>query len=141
MPFICDSYRNITTKIRSMHFNYRFLLLLISLETTMSHVRRALLYLRFYIHKFLQLPHQLMTALYIWSPTLWHAVYHKPAVYILCRGHGVIINSNHVCNFRATNIFFNIYTWLLIAKRQNIITLSELKEKLTSSTSKSYIRQ
>ena len=54
----------------------------------------VLLYSRFYKHKFLQLPHQLMAGLYIWSPTLWHAVYHRPAVYILCRGHGVIIYSN-----------------------------------------------
>ena len=33
MPFICDSYRTITTKILSIHFNYLFLLLLISLIT------------------------------------------------------------------------------------------------------------
>ena len=39
-------------------------------------------------------PTKQMAGLYIWSPTLWHAVYHKPAVYILCSGHGVIINSN-----------------------------------------------
>ena len=39
MPFICDSYRNITTKILSIHFNYLFLLLLISLEPTTPHVR------------------------------------------------------------------------------------------------------
>ena len=60
MPFICESYRNITTQILSIHFNYLFLLLLISLETTTPHVRRVLLYSRFYKHKFLQLPHQLM---------------------------------------------------------------------------------
>ena len=48
MQFICDSYRTITTKIISIHFNYLFLLLLISL-----------------IHKFLQLPHQQMAGLYI----------------------------------------------------------------------------
>ena len=53
MPFICDSYRNITTKILSIHFNYLFLLLLISLETTTPHVRRcpfifAVLYTRSY---------------------------------------------------------------------------------------------
>ena len=41
MPFICDSYRTITTKILSIHFNYLFLFLLISLETTTPHVRRC----------------------------------------------------------------------------------------------------
>ena len=41
MPFICDSYRTITTKIPSIHFNHLFLLLLISLETTTPHVRRC----------------------------------------------------------------------------------------------------
>ena len=41
MPCICDSYRTITTKILSMHFNYLFLLLLISPETTTPHVRRC----------------------------------------------------------------------------------------------------
>ena len=41
MPFICDAYRNITTKILSIDFNYLFLLLLISLETTTPHVRRC----------------------------------------------------------------------------------------------------
>ena len=41
IPFICDSYRTITTKILSIHFNYLFLLLLISLETTTPHVRRC----------------------------------------------------------------------------------------------------
>jgi len=60
MSFICDSYRNITTQILSIHFNYLFLLLLISLKTTTPHVRRVLLYSRFYKHKFLKLPHQLM---------------------------------------------------------------------------------
>ena len=55
MPFICDSYRTITTKILSIHFNNLFLFLLISLETTTPHVRRVLLYSRFYIHTFLQL--------------------------------------------------------------------------------------
>ena len=74
IPFICNSYRTITTKILSIHFNYLFLLLLISLETTSPHVRRcpfifAVLYTK------------QMAGLYIWSPTLWHAVYHKPAVY------------------------------------------------------------
>ena len=39
------------------YFNYLFLLLLISLETITPHVRRVLLYSRFYVHKFLQLPH------------------------------------------------------------------------------------
>ena len=52
---LCNYYRNITTKLLSMHFNYLFMLLLISLETTMPHLRRVLLYSRFYIHKF---PHQ-----------------------------------------------------------------------------------
>ena len=42
MPFICDSYQTITTKILSIHFNYLFLLLLISFETTTPHVRRCL---------------------------------------------------------------------------------------------------
>ena len=41
MPFICDSYRTITTKILSIHFKYLFLFLLISLETTTPHVRRC----------------------------------------------------------------------------------------------------
>jgi len=40
----------------------------------MPHVRCVLLISRFYIHKILQLPHQLMAGLYIWSPTIWHAV-------------------------------------------------------------------
>jgi len=92
MPLLCDSYPNITTILFLIHFNY--LLLVISLETITPHVRRVLLYSRFYIHKILQLPHQLMAVLYIWSPTIWHAVYHRTAVYILCRGHGVIIYSN-----------------------------------------------
>ena len=52
----------------SIHFKYLFLLLLISLETTTPHVKRVLLYSRFYKHKFLQLPHQLMAGLYIWFP-------------------------------------------------------------------------
>ena len=39
MPFICNSYRTITTKMRSIHFND--LLLLISLETKTPHVRRC----------------------------------------------------------------------------------------------------
>jgi len=60
MSLKCDFYQNITTKILSIHFNYLFLLLLISLETTTPHVRRVLLYSWFYKHKFLQLPHQLM---------------------------------------------------------------------------------
>ena len=50
----------ITTKILSMHFNYLFLLLLISLETTTPHVSRCPFIFAFYLHKFLQLPHQLM---------------------------------------------------------------------------------
>ena len=50
MPFICDSYRNSTTKLLSIHFFYLFLLLLISLETTTPHARRVLLYSRFYKH-------------------------------------------------------------------------------------------
>ena len=41
MPFICYSYRNMTTKILSKHFNYLFLMLLISLEATTPHVRRC----------------------------------------------------------------------------------------------------
>jgi len=60
----------------------------------MPHVRRVLLYSRFYIHKLLQFPHQTDDGLYIWSPTIWHAVYHRATVYILCRDHSVIINSN-----------------------------------------------
>ena len=49
MPFISDSYRNITTKLLSIHFNNMFLLLVISLETITPHVRRVILYSRFYI--------------------------------------------------------------------------------------------
>ena len=54
MQFLSNFY----TKKRSIHFNYLFLLLLISLKTTTPHVRRVLSYSRFYIHKSLQLPHQ-----------------------------------------------------------------------------------
>jgi len=46
------------------------------------------------MHSLLSNVGQKTRPLMIWSPTLWHAVYHRPAVYILCRGHGVIINSN-----------------------------------------------
>ena len=100
-------------KYISMHFNYLFLLLLISLETTTPHVAvsfyiRGFIYTSSYSSPTKQMtglyiwsptlwhasPTKQMTGLYIWSPTLWHAVYHRPAGYILCRGHGVIINSN-----------------------------------------------
>ena len=80
MSFICDSYRTITTKILSIHFNYLFLLLLISLETTTPHANFAL-------------------------------------------------------------IFFMIYLLTFNCQTSKIMTLNELKDKLTSSTSKSYRRQ
>jgi len=45
----------------------------------------------FYIRGFIytssySCPTKQMAGLYIWSPTLWHAVYHKPAVYTFSVG-------------------------------------------------------
>ena len=48
----------------------------------------------FYIRGFIYTSSYCCPIKQIWSPTLWHAVYHKPAVYIVCRGHGVSIHSN-----------------------------------------------
>ena len=45
-----------------------------------------------------------------------------------------------VCNFRA-NILFIIYLMTFNCQTSKLITLSELKDKLTSSTSKRYRRQ
>ena len=115
-------------------------------------------------------PTKQMAGLYIWYPTLWHAAYHKPAVYTLSVGvmvssliqisidrqqsinqklqikgncwewKGFVYGYFAFANF-ALIFFYNILSWPLIAKPQNIITLSELKEKLISSTSKRYLRQ
>ena len=69
-----------------------------------------------------------MAGLYIWSPILWHAVYHKPAVYILYRGHGVIINSNQykIGNNQKMQIKGNCWAWNTATLRLQISCLCVL---------------
>ena len=114
-------------------------------------------------------PTKQMAGLYIWYPTLWHAAYHKPAVYTLSVGVMVLsliqisIDRQQSINqklqikgncwewkgfvygyFAFANfalILFMIYVLTYNCQTSQIITLSELKDKLTSSTSKSYRRQ
>ena len=92
MPFVCDSYRTSTTKILSIHFNYLFLLLLISLETTTPHIRRCPFIFAVLYTQVPTVPPPNRWPGCIYDLPLYDTLY---IINLLCRGHGVTINSKY----------------------------------------------